>query len=567
MMNTSFYNGVSGIKSQQFGLDVWSNNISNISTTGFRGSTPEFSSLFATTLSDGGTEPTTNNIGMGAQSQTTGLNLTQGVLENTDNPFDLAIGGEGWFGVQSQAGQTYYTRAGQFSVDKNGDMVDLNGNYLLATSGNNITSTTLDTKTLDEFGKYYTPVTTKSVTPYAITSLNDIPLTSTGAQTKITLPDFLYFPPEPTKNVSYSANLKPTVNIDSTMVTLDALDYPSTVTATTSGTISLSGTISNTSEVLNPQTDDMVYVTLSDVNGQKLNAYASLDATNNWSIANYDVSSLDLSAPLQVSAAIKTTQEVANVEHFSTSIISPTGDKDILDMTFTKRVPQQASGSTWDAEVKVLSFYETYNPNTTYDPELFNVDETSKKVYNITDTQTGVLSFGTGGELLSNTIPTISNSGVPLTLNLGAPNSFDQMISSTGFSKGNSAKADGTQEGFLEEYGMDGSGNVVASFSNGKSSAIAKVALYHFQNDQGLESVSSTLFSASSNSGKPIFYADKNGVGFLGSHIYNNKLEGSNVNIATALTELIVMQKAFDASSKSITTSDQMIQNAINMKK
>ena len=64
----------------------------------------------------------------------------------------------------------------------------------------------------------------------------------------------------------------------------------------------------------------------------------------------------------------------------------------------------------------------------------------------------------------------------------------------------------------------------------------------------------------------PFFNTDKNGESFLGSTIFSNKLEGSNVSMATALTELIITQKAFDASSKSITTSDELIKNAINMK-
>lgn len=587
-MNSSFYNGISGIKTQQFGLDVWANNISNISTSGFRGSTPEFSSLFATTLSGGGMEPTMNNVGMGSQSQTTGLNLSQGVLENTDKPFDLAISGEGWFGVQGQGGQTLYTRAGSFSIDSQGSLVDLNGNYLMATSGANITATTLDAITLATFGQYYNAATSLPATPYAISGLGNVPLGSVGTQTKVTLPDLLYFPPEATQNVSYSANLDPTIKSGSIQLDLNASDYPATVTPTLSQ-VNLSGGIANTPTILDPQVGDVVIVTLTDVNGKTLDISTPLDSTNNWNIANYDVSDLDVSVPLTVNAKLQTNQEIANVAHFTTGIISPEGDKDTLDMTFTKRVPQSATGSTWDGEVKILKFYEnytiqqydatqTYDPalydvdpiyktvTKIYDPMLYQVDTTSNKVYEIVDTQTGVLTFGATGELLNNTIATVSNSGTPLTLNLGEPNSFLGLTSNTSLSRTNSSKADGYMEGFLKAYGMDSNGNVIAEFTNGRSSAIAKVAIYHFQNDQGLENVTSTLFSASSNSGKPIFYT-KDGESFLGSQIYSNKLEGSNVSIATALTELIIMQKAFDASSKSITTSDQMIQNAINMKK
>jgi len=60
---------------------------------------------------------------------------------------------------------------------------------------------------------------------------------------------------------------------------------------------------------------------------------------------------------------------------------------------------------------------------------------------------------------------------------------------------------------------------------------------------------------------------DVEGNNILGTSIQSQKLEGSNVKYSTALTELMIMQKAFDASAKSITTSDEMIKNAINMKR
>lgn len=587
-MNSSFYNGISGIKTQQFGLDVWANNIANIGTMGYKGYTPEFSSLFATTLSGGGLESVYSDKGMGGQSQTTALNVSQGVLENTDNPFDLAINGEGWFGVTGQTGETFYTRAGEFSIDSKGNLVDPSGNYLLATSGANITATSLDQTKLDTFGQYYNKTTSLPATPYAITYLGDVPLGTVGGQTKVTLPDLLYFPPEATQNVSYGANLDPTINVGPIQIALNAADFPATVTPVLSQ-VSLSGGISNTPTILDPKSGDVVIVTLTDINGKTLDITTPLDATNNWSITNYDASSLDSSAPLLVSSKIQTKQEVPNVAHFTTGVISATGDKDTLDFTFTKRVPQPASGSTWDGEAKILRFYENYatqqyDPTQTYDPAVYNVDvthnivtkiydpalykvdTTSNKVYEITGSQTGVVTFGDTGALLSNTLTSVSNGGSPIALDLGAPNSFTGLTSSTTLNKVHSATADGYVEGFLKAYGMDGNGNVIAEFTNGRSSAIAKIALYHFQNDQGLQSVTSTLFSTSSNSGQPIFYT--NGTGsFLGSQIISNKLEGSNVSMATALTELIITQKAFDASAKSITTSDQMIQNAINMKK
>ncbi|MDD2383465.1 MAG: flagellar hook-basal body complex protein [Sulfurospirillaceae bacterium] len=587
-MNSSFYNGISGVKTQQFSMDVWANNISNISTLGFRGEIPEFSSLFSTALTGSYFDPTSNDVGHGAQSQTTGLDLSQGILQNTDNPFDLAISGEGWFGVQAQDGNIYYTRAGEFYIDGAGNLVDASGSYLMSTLGGNITTTTLDQATLDKFGQYYNTTTSTSATPYAISMLGNVPLGAVGEQSKVTLPDLLYFPAEATQNVSYGANLDPTVTIGPIQIDLNTSDYPATVIASTLNAVDISGTIANTPEILDPQVGDTILVTLTDTNGKKLSISTPLDASLNWNLANYDVSDLDLSQPLSVSAKLQTNQEIANVKHFTTGIISPEGDKDFIDMTFTKVVPQAISGSTWNADVKILKFFENYvvtqydptqtydpavydtsggNVKKIYDPTLYQVDTTSNKVYQIVDNQTGSLTFGGNGELLSNSIPTLSNGGTPLTLNLGTIGSFDGLVSSTSLDKANISSSDGYYEGFLTNYGMDGYGNVIADFSNGRSSAIAKVALYHFQNDQGLEQISSTLFSVSSNSGKPIFYTNADGETFLGSQIYSNKLEGSNVSYATALTELLITQKAFDANAKSITTSDQLIQNAINMKK
>ena len=571
-------------------MDVWANNISNISTQGFRGSTPEFSSLFSTTLSDSYFSPTTDNKGLGSQAQTTSLNLAQGILENTDRAFDLAISGEGWFGVKAQNGEIYYTRSGEYLIDKNGNLVDAGGNYLMATVGGNITPTSLDQETLNSLGSYYSAVTSRPAEPFAISSLSDVPLGTVGTQDKVTLPDYLYFPPEATQNVSYGANLNPTMNIGPIQIALNALDYPSSATPTALNTVSLNGTISNTPELLNPQTGDVVIVTLQDNTGATRSISTALDATQQWNITDYDITGLDTTTPLTVSVAMQTEQEIANVAHYTTGIIGPDGDRDFIDMTFTKQVPQQATGSTWDGVVKILSFYEDYtiqqyDATQTYDPALYNVDTTygrvtrlydptlyyinttTNKVYDIIDTQTGVVTFGGAGQLLSNSIPTLSNGGTPLNLNLGTPNSFTGLISSTTIEKSNVASSDGYIEGFLTNYGMDGNGNVIAEFSNGRSSAIAKVALYHFQNDQGLTQASSTYFTVSANSGNPIFYTNANGENYLGSKIVSNRLEGSNVSMATALTELIVMQKAFDASSKSITTSDELLQNAINMKR
>ena len=566
-MNSSFYNGVSGTKSQQYGIDVWANNISNINTIGYKGSTPEFSTYFSTAMTDSYFEGTVNDLGYGSRLSETSTDMSQGIFQLTDNVFDLALDNEGWFGVQSRNSQTLYTRAGAFSIDRNGDMVDVDGNYLLGTSGGNITPTTLSPEIMEQFGRYYGKNTNELGDANQITNVTDIVLGSVEGQTKINLPDVLYLPPEATTTVTYSANLDPKIIINATQIDLDSADIVSDPINTVNQTLSINGTVSNTTALQNPKESEVVLVTITDINGNTVEARPTLDTNLNWVITDKDVSSLDTSNPLVTTAKLQTVQEIPNVEHFTSTVISPTGEKDVLDMTYTKRVPQPVLGSVWDGVIQVLTFFEKYDPSVTYDPTLYKVDEPAGKVYEIVDQQNAVVEFTGNGAILSSTIPTMSNGGTPLTIDVGQTNTFTGFVSNINLNKGRSETHDGYVSGLLKSYGMDGRGNVIAEFDNGRSTPVAKVAVYHFQNDQGLEMIEGTMFRQSANSGNAIFYTNENGESIQGSQVFSNRLENSNVVFATALTELIVMQKAFDASAKSITTSDQMIQNAINMKR
>ena len=130
-MMRGFYNGVSGIKTQSFGMDVWSNNISNINNVGFKASIPEFKNLINQNLVSAGSGPTSDQVGLGATKQTTALDMSNGSFQSTDNNFDLAIGGDGFFGVVDKTGKNYYTRTGTFDIDAAGNQVP-NGSYTIS---------------------------------------------------------------------------------------------------------------------------------------------------------------------------------------------------------------------------------------------------------------------------------------------------------------------------------------------------------------------------------------------------------------------------------------------------
>jgi len=415
MMTQAFYTGVSGIRSHQTAIDVVSDNLANISTTGFRGSTYEFASLFEEAINTSHSV-TSSTTGVGSRIQATALNEGQGVLELTDRSTDLAILGEGWFGIQGE-NAPIYTRDGAFTFDSNDDLVSLDGYHVLGTMGGNINDTTL-TEILD-----------------------GVPLGDIGTQEKLRFPKSLTYPSELTSVANFTGNI---------------------------------GAIGET---------------------------------------------------ITMGAAV----------------IDPLNNRNNLKLTFTASEPQVQPGVQWD----VLATTETIDGKTIY------------------DTQTGKIGFDDTGALVSSTLTNIDNNGVQVAINVGTR--FEGIVSIANAGISTSTSSDGSLGGELEGYTVNKNGEVIATFTNGKQSSVGKIAVYHFQNDQGLSRIDGSKFQESSNSGEPLFYKDADGNNIIGTDLTNFTLEGANIDVTYGITELIILQRSFDANSKSITTADQMMQKALNM--
>jgi flagellar hook protein FlgE len=127
-MLRSMYSAISGMQSFETKLDVIGNNIANVNTTGFKSGRVDFSDVLSQTI-NGGSKPTANTGGTNPQQIGLGVHVaaiqtlfTQGADQSTGNPTDLAINGGGMFVVQSN-GNTYLTRAGNFTLDSNYNLV------------------------------------------------------------------------------------------------------------------------------------------------------------------------------------------------------------------------------------------------------------------------------------------------------------------------------------------------------------------------------------------------------------------------------------------------------------
>ena len=552
-MNRSFYNGIAGTKTHQYGLDTVANNIANVDTVGFKGKEAEFSTIFSQRLAESTGTLAGDDIGLGSRVAATALDLRSGSYIASDNVFDLAIGGEGWFAVQN-AQETFYTRKGAFHTGVDHYLNDDQGGYVLGFSGN------IFTPDPAHEGRFLAAMK------------SDIPMT--GDVGKLLLPNEATMPGEPTSQAHIQGNLNPEIKEKSRPVSLKSDTYTFDLDPTT-GNIEITGSINPTPSIPDPKPGNLVIVTLVNAKGQSLDLSTTLDENLKWNVKG-NIAGLDPAnnGPIQSIATLTTVVPVPNEAHFQTPIFTQKGEKAFIDMHFTQEIPVDV-GSKWRGEIKVMQDAGPYDPNTVYDPNKYLVDEKSNKVYEILDTQKGDIAFDETGALTRNTIPPLNNGGTPMQLNLGTP--YDPDIPNSGFD-GLTAMAtlptalkaethDGYPEGELKGYAVTADGTIYADFTNGKSSAAAKLPIYHFRNDQGLSAKGGVYFSPTSNSGKASFYRDASGNIIQSSSVRSYTLESSNVRLDRALTEMILLQKAFDANAKSITTSDQMIQKAINMKK
>jgi len=229
-----------------------------------------------------------------------------------------------------------------------------------------------------------------------------------------------------------------------------------------------------------------------------------------------------------------------DVTAVSAPVITADGTLNSLRLEFTKVDPVVPPGVQWN----VVATTQNRDGSVIY------------------DTQNGVVSFSENGALISNTLTSINNDGSSISINLGTGfdgvisiDAQDSLVSST----------NGFEEGDLLGYDINKNGEVIATFTNGRQSDVGKIALFHFQNDQGLERVNGSRFLASKNSGDPIFFKDANGNNINATDLINGQLEGSNVRLEVGLTVLIIKQRAYDSISKLITTADQMLQKALSM--
>ena len=257
------------------------------------------------------------------------------------------------------------------------------------------------------------------------------------------------------------------------------------------------------------------------------------------------------------STGIRQTQDFNVPTHSSSiDIFDSLGTKHTVKIDFRKASYDATTGSTWKVMITVP------------EPNVINVAGGATGFpKNIIE---GQVTFNADGSLSTFTPPSINftanNGSAPnQTINLlvGTSNAFDGLTSFDSKSTTSGISQDGYTGGDLVGIRIDQSGTLVGSFSNGRSFGLAQIAMAKFANNEGLSTEGGNLYTQSANSGDPIIgTAATGGRGFIQS----SALEASNVDLSRALTQLIIIQRGYQANGKTITTSDQLLQTLIGLK-
>ncbi|WP_297433942.1 flagellar hook-basal body complex protein [Sulfurimonas sp.] len=579
-MLKSLFSGVSGLQSHQIAMDVEANNIANVNTVGFKYSRANFSDLLAQTRSIatapqgklGGKNPV--QVGLGSTVSSMTRIFSQGSIQNSDKNTDVAIQGDGFFIISPDAGNTYkYTRDGDFKFDAGGNFVDNNGfiaqGWLRDTDTGKVDSTA-PIKNINIAPGLTTPAhATDEVVLKAnlnsgphvksfshaykiddngnVTDSNDhvVPSGDLGVLFNSNGDAFALKKDQgitlTVNGTDYDLQYDPADNSNDKFTTLkdltdDIRDHITAASSTAKVTVTDQGKIKIDNSTAGGSDLDI-----------KIKGY--VDAANNVTEnPRFTTTMSALAAVLpNTTGSISFSQDINAATHSSSiDIFDSLGTKHTLRSSFRK-----VSANKWSMTLTV--------------PDPSEISATAPK-----NQQVGDITFNNDGSIAQYNPGSISftanNGSKPfqtVKLSFGTPNKFDGMTSFDSDSATSGISQDGYTGGDLVGIRIDQSGTLIGSFSNGRSFGLAQIAMAKFTNNEGLSTEGGNVYIQTANSGDPIIgTAATAGRGFIQS----SALEASNVDLSRALTQLIIIQRGFQANGKTITTSDQLLQTLIGLK-
>lgn len=525
-MMRSLSSAVSGLKAHQEWIDVIGDNIANINTSGYKKSRVSFEDMLYQTMQSasrpsstiGGTNPV--QIGPGVSVSSIDTIMDGNTLQSTDKNSDLGIDGDGFFCL-ADGNQKYYTRTGNFSFDSNGTLVSANG---MKVQGWTATDGVLPDASKTTPGDIKTPTLGATINAKATTKTSLAGnLSSTTDGTVSPLTSTFTVSDTAGNNASLTLTLTPSNTFNTWNYSITSADGLSTVT---NGTGSI--TLDNSGKVTAVTGSTTVVV-----NGDTY--------TVSPPVATNTIDQFTVAGPAGAAItdpAISFT--AASPTPVPQTVYDSLGNPYTITTTFTR-----TSDNTWSWQSSI-----TNSSGTTITPTA--------------GTGKGTVTFDANGHFqsASGATATSFDPGNGATNPVTITPDFSAMTQNAAATSALGQSQDGYTAGSLTSIAFDTSGTINGVYSNGVTQALAQVALANFANPSGLQKEGGTMFSESNNSGPAqTGYAGKSGYG----SIKPSNLEASNVNLSSEFTDMITAQRGFEANSKVITTSDQMLSALVSM--
>jgi flagellar hook protein FlgE len=548
-MNNALSAGVSGLKAHQTMLDVSGNNLANVSTTGFKSSRVTFSDLLSQTIrvasqptgTVGGTNPM--QLGSGVEVASVDRNMSQGTLESTGQPLDMAIEGNGYF-VLNDGTRDVYTRVGAFAVDSQYYLVDPTTGYRVQRIGSEGVA--------EGFQDAYS--------------------------NSIRIPYDIALPANVTTEINYTGNLSAN---DSSATTNDiSSDVQYTVSSGTATTDSLLTALDQASDLADGDKltitgthSDGTAVTSTDFNifdsehhsktlGDLVDAIAAVFTECDVTLSNGSIRLVDKASGYSLTdltlTAGSSNDGILNLPGYF-KIATPGGqgvrntnvevfDSQGISHTLSAAFVRTDTANTWDMVITAITG---------------NVTMDKRRISGITFQSDGAFGGITGGDTSKFTLQFPNEtSSRDIAISLGTVGELDGLSQFGGNSTVAASGQDGYASGWLSSMSVGSDGVLVGMFTNDIRRDIAALKLATFQNAAALTSVGSNYYIGSANSGQAV--TTKAQAGGTGS-IRGESLEKSNVDVATEFVTLIEAQNGFQANARTIKVANDILQQLANL--
>ncbi|MCM0760188.1 MULTISPECIES: flagellar hook protein FlgE [Sporomusa] len=636
-MMRSLFAGVSGLRNHQTRMDVIGNNIANVNTVGFKGSRVNFQDILSQTLQGasspqgnrGGTNPKQVGLGMAVASIDT--IFTDGSYQPTGKQTDLAITGQGFF-ILADGNQKYYTRAGNFdfdvqgnyvvpgtglkvagwmadsvtgNIDSTGDITTIKipvGEMMKAqqtnkiTFGKNLSASAIKTGTAAERAAADIALTTaKSDKDAADLALQNANTALAAANTALSTAQTDEVKAKASQNALVAAQTAmaaahaaavalqngtpapvPTAADVALLANTAAALAATAADSATSATQTAANDLKNAATNLKTEADKLAATPPTSTIGAVVGLAATAEGFANTAVTAANGAFTTAEAARQAAEADQQLKKTAQTAASQTALDAATA------VTNASEAVKAAYNETSKVPMQVTIYDSQGNPYTIN----ASIIKTGDNTWEFTPSGTAVNKDGVTVGTITGNPSTISfdRFGVYDALNTmvnsltidpaGGPYAgagsftvdldFSAISQYASESTAKATEQNGWADGTLDGVTIDATGTIVGNFTNGMSKNLARVAMAVFNNPGGLNKAGDNLYTETNNSG--IADIGTSGTGGRGEFA-GGTLEMSNVDLAQQFSDMIITQRGFQANSKIITTTDEMLELLANLKR